>query len=79
MNQLGLFETEQLRQCQVEPKTAVRLGTRSAQVALTKKRREATEKLRDVLARLEGKDILVSQYCDYWWYSGLRLSRLKVD
>ena len=79
MNQLGLFETEQLRQCEVEPKTAVRLGTRSAQVALTKKRREATEKLRDVLARLEGKDILVSQYCDYWWYSGLRLSRLKVD
>ena len=79
MNQLGLFETEQLRQCEVEPKTAVRLGTRSAQVALRKKRREATEQLKTVLAQLEGKDILVSQYCDYWWYSGLRLSRLKVD
>ena len=26
-----------------------------------------------------GKDILVSQYCDFWWYSSLKLNRLKVD
>ena len=79
MNQQGLFEVEELKQCQVVPKTIVRLGTRSAQIALKKRRKEATTKLKAILAQLEGKDILVSQYCDYWWYSSLRLSRLKVD
>ena len=79
MNQPGLFEVEELVECRVEPKTTVRLGKRSVQIALKKKRKEATEKLKAALAQLEGKDILVSQYCDYWWYSGLRLSRLKVD
>ena len=79
MNQPGLFNTEELKQCRVEPKTIVRLGARSAQIALRRKRKEATEQLKVVLTQLEGKDILVSQYCDYWWYNNLRLSRLKVD
>lgn len=79
MNQPGLFETEVINKCQVEPKTTVKLGRRTARVDLKKKRKEATDKLKEVLARLEGKDIKVSQYCDYWWYSGLRLNRLKVD
>jgi len=79
MNQPGLFETEVLNKCQIEPKTTVKLGKRSARVDLKKKRKEATEKLKGVLAKLEGKDITVSQYCDYWWYSGLRLNKLKVD
>ena len=79
MHQPGLFEAEAINQCQVEPKTTVTLGRRAARVDLKKKREEATERLREVLARLEGKDIKVSQYCDFWWYSGLKLSRLKVD
>lgn len=79
MNQPGLFKTDDLKQCHVEPKITVMLGNRTAQVSLRKRRREATEKLKAVLAKLEGKDILVSQCCDYWWYNGLRLSRLHVE
>jgi len=79
MNQLGLFEQEELKQCQVESKTAVRLGKRSAQVPLARRNREALAKLKGILAQLEGKDILVSQHCDFWWHRGLRLSRLEVQ
>jgi len=78
MSQLGLFETEELKQCQVEPKTTVWLGHRSAQVSLRRKQREAAEKLKAVLAELEGRDILIGEYNDFWWFSGLRLKRLKV-
>lgn len=79
MSQLGLFEREELRQCQVEPKTRVNLGKRAAQVPLAKRNREALAKLKEILTKLEGKDILVSQHCDFWWYQGLKLSRLKVQ
>jgi len=48
-------------------------------VPLTKRNREALAKLKEILARLEGKDILVNQHCDFWWYQGLRLSRLQVQ
>lgn len=68
-----------MKRCQVEPQTTVRLGTRSAQISLRKRRKEVTEKLRVVLAQLEGKDILLGEYSDYWWYSGLRLGRLQVE
>jgi len=78
MSQLALFEIEELKQCQVEPKTTVRLGRRSAQVPLAKRNREALAKLKEVLAKLEGKDILIGQYCDFWWYQRLKLSRLEV-
>ena len=78
MSQLGLFQTEELKQCRVETKTTVRLGNRSAQVPLARRNREALTKLKEILAKLEGKDILVSQHCDFWWYQGLKLSRLKV-
>jgi len=79
VSQLGLFEREELRQCQVEPKTRVNLGKRAAQVPLAKRNREALAKLKEILTSLEGKDILVSQSCDFWWYRRLKLSRLKVQ
>jgi len=79
MSQIGLFQAEDLKQCQIEPKTTVNLGKRSAQVPLTKRNREALAKLKQILAQLEGKDILVNQHCDFWWYQGLQLSRLKVQ
>jgi len=79
VSQLGLFEREELRQCQVEPKTRVKLGKRAAQVPLAKRNREALAKLKEILTRLQGKDILVSQHCDFWWYQRLKLSRLKVQ
>lgn len=78
MSQLGLFQTEELKQCQVESKTTVRLGKRSAQVPLARKNREALAKLKEILTQLEGKDIMVSQHCDFWWYQRLKLSRLEV-
>jgi len=79
MNQLGLFETEELKQCRVESRTTVRLGKKSAQIPLAKKNSEALVRLKEILTQLEGKDILVGQYCDYWWYRNLRLNRLKVQ
>jgi hypothetical protein len=79
MSQLGLFEKEELKQCQVEPKTEVRLGKRSVQIPLGKRNKEALVKLKEVLTLLEGKNISVNQHCDFWWYRGLRLSRLKVQ
>ena len=81
MTQLGLFEGTK-QNYEVEQKTTVRLANRSAQVPLRRRRREATEKLKDVLAELEGKDILVST-CDgarsHFWTDGLLLRRLKVQ
>ena len=79
MSQIGLFQAEDLKQCQIEPRTTVKLGKRSAQVPLAKRNREALAKLKEILAKLEGKDILVSQHCDFWWHRELRLSRLKVQ
>jgi len=79
VSQTGLFQIEELKQCQVEAKTTVKLGKRRAQVSLGNRNRQALAKLKDVLGKLEGKDILLSQHCDFWWYRDLRLSRLKVQ
>jgi hypothetical protein len=80
MQQLGLFTKGEVKP--VELRAKVRLGRRSAQVSLAKRRREATARLKEVLASLEGKDIWVS-YCggsrSHWWFNDLRLNRLKVD
>lgn len=82
MDQLGLFEKEEEQNYQIEEKTTVRLGTRSAQVSLKKRRREAWQKLKEILTQLEGKDILVS-YCggahSHFWTDDLLLRRLKVE
>ena len=82
MNQLGLFDTVEKRDYQIERRTAVRLGRRAAQVSLKKRRREAWRKLREVLEQLEGKDVLVSS-CNgarsHFWTDNLLLRRLKVE
>lgn len=79
MEQLGLLDKEELQKCQVEEKTVVKLGKHSVRIYTKKGNREAIEKLKGILSQLEGKDILVSQYCDFWWYDNLRLSRLKLQ
>jgi hypothetical protein len=78
VQQLSLFE-------EVKPgdeMSRVSLRRKSAQVPLRARRRQATAKLKEVLASLEGKDILIS-YCggshSHWWFNDLKLSRLKVD
>ena len=79
MGQLSLLNSDEKQDYQIEPKTTVRLGTRSAEISLGKKNKAAIKQLKEILLQLEGKDILVSQYCDYWWYQDLRLNRLQVE
>lgn len=82
MNQLGLFEKEEEQSYRIEEKTTVRLGSHSAQVSLKKRRREAWQKLKEILTQLEGKDVLVSSCggaCSHFWIEDLLLHRLKVE
>jgi len=79
LGQLSLLDSEEKQDYQIETKTTVRLGTRSAEIPLRKRNKAAIKKLKEILPQLEGKDILVSQYCDYWWYDDLRLKRLQVQ
>jgi hypothetical protein len=82
MNQVGLFEEVKQQEYRIEKKTTVRLGSHSAQVSLQKKRREAWEKLKEVLNQFEGKDVLVSSYWgagSHFWTDNLLLRRLKVE
>jgi len=62
MDQLSLFEQEEVKQCEPEPKTTVRLGKKAVQIPLAKKRREAIAKLMPILKELEGKDIYIDSY-----------------
>lgn len=79
MGQLSLLDSEEKQDYQIEKTTTVRLGTRSAEIPLRKRNKAAIKMLKEILLQLEGKDILVSQYCDYWWYQDLRLKRLQVQ
>ena len=81
MTQIGLFGKEEVNY-EVEHKTTVRIGRHSAAVPLRRRRSEATDKLKEVLTQLEGKDILVSSYWgphNHFWAEGLLLRRLKVE
>jgi len=77
MRQLDLLDKEEGQD--LDKGTVIRLGNHSARIFTRNKNAEARQKLKDVLTQLEGKDILISQYCDYWWYSDLRLKRLHVE
>ena len=79
MQQLGLLDKEEKQDFEVDKGTTVKLGKRSARIYTRKRNIEAKQRLKEILARLEGKDILVSQHCDYWWYDDLRLKRLQVE
>lgn len=79
MRQLGLLDSEEKQDYQIEKTTTVRLGKKSAEIPLRKRNKAAIKKLKEILPQLVGKDILVSQYCDYWWYRDLRLKKLQVE
>ena len=80
MQQFGLFTEEEVKPA--EPMAKVNLGRKSAQVPLRARRRQATTRLKEILASLEGKDILIG-HCggsrSHWWFNDLKLSRLKVE
>src|SRR4030042_3403070 len=78
--QLCLFEKEAVKR--PEPSVEVRVGRRTAQVSLHRRRRETLGRLITILDSLEGKDIHIG-YCggssSHFWLNNLKLSRLKVD
>ena len=58
--QLGLFEGVKLDE--PEPTTTLRVGRRTVQIPLRRKRREAIKRLTEILEELEGKDIHIGSY-----------------
>ena len=79
MEQLSLLDTTEKQSYEVDKGTTVKLGRHTVRVFTKKRHREAVTRLKEVLAQLEGKDILVTHYCDYWWHHDLRLNRLQVE
>ena len=68
-----------------EPLTEVKVfrhSQKSRQVPLRQRRREALEKLMEVLEKLEGQTIYVD-YCTgsrgHFWFTNLRLDRMRVE
>jgi len=80
--QLDLFGEAKVAVAEPEPMTQVRLGKRSVRIPLRKKRREACNRLMDILKELEGKDIYIGSYDvggRHYWVDNLLLRRLQLD
>ena len=80
--QLALFKEARVKVGEVDKPTEVRVGSRVAQINLSKRRREALEKLREVLEQLEGKDVYISSYGgarSHFWINRLKLGRLRLE
>ena len=81
-NQLAMFEKAEVEVEQTETTTRVRVGKRAAQIPLRAKRREALQKLMELLDQLEGKAVYIGS-CggsgSHFWLKHLKLERLKVE
>jgi len=80
--QMGLFEEASVEVQDPDPMTTVQVGSRVAQIPLHKRRREACNKLTEILQQLEGKDIHIGSYDAggrHYWVQSLKLPRLKLD
>jgi len=78
--QLSLFEGVKVEE--PEPMTEVKLGRRSAQIPLRKKRREALTTLMEILTELEGEDIYIGSYDAggrHYSVDNLLLRRLQLE
>jgi hypothetical protein len=78
--QLDLFEGVKL--AEPEPLTTVKLGRKAARIPLRKQRREAINKLMEILEDLEGKDIHIGSYDAggrHFWLDNLKLPRLQME
>ena len=78
--QLDLFEGVKL--AEPEPTTTVRLGRKTVQIPLRKKRREAITRLTEILEELEGKDVYIGSYDAggrHFWLNNLKLPRLQLE
>ena len=82
MTTLSLFGQAGVDIAEPETTTEYRLGNRVVQIPLRRKRREALEKLIEVLGQLEGKDIYIG-YCggshSHFWINHLKLGRLQLE
>ena len=82
MTTLDLFGEAKVSVAEPEPMTPVRVGSRVAQIPLHRKRREACNRLMEILAELEGKDVWIGSYDAggrHFWLDNLKLPRLKLD
>ena len=80
--QLDLFGEARVKVEEPEPMTTVRVGSRTVQIPLRRKRREALNRLMEVLAELEGKDIYIGSYeagGRHFWIDNLKLGRLQLE
>jgi len=80
--QLDLFGEAKVKVEEPEPTTTVRVGSRTVQIPLRRKRREALARLIEILAELEGKDIYIGSYeagGRHFWIDNLKLGRLKLE
>jgi len=80
--QLDLFNETKVAVAEPEPMTEVKLGRHSARIPLKKKRREALNKLMEILEQLEGKDIYIGSYNaggQHYWVNNLLLRRLQLE
>jgi len=78
--QMDLFDGVKL--AEPELTTTVRLGRKTAQIPLRKKRREAIKRLMEILEELEGKDIYIGSYDAggrHYWVNNLKLPRLQLE
>ena len=65
-----------------EPTTEIRLGKRSIQYPLRKRRREACNRLMEILEELEGKDVHIGSYHageGHFQIDNLKLPRLQLE
>lgn len=82
MTTLSLFEQARVEVAEPEPMTELRVGSRVVRIPLRKKRREALNRLMEILTELEDKDIHIGSYNaggQHFWIDNLLLKRLQVD
>jgi len=81
--QIGLFGDAEVEVRQRPDKPAVfRLGNKSAEIPLQKKRRAAVARLVEILKEFEDKDVYIGSYHaggGHFWLDNLKLTRLKLD
>jgi len=78
--QLDLFGG--VKVAEPEPTTSVRVGSREIQIPLRKRRREACNRLMEILEELEGKDIHIGSYHAggrHFNLDNLKLPRLQLE
>jgi len=79
---MSLFGETSVEEQKPDPLTTVQVGSRVAQIPLHRRRREACNRLIEILQELEGKDIYIGSYDAggrHYWVNNLKLPRLKLD